>query len=300
MIVRVLGSAAGGGVPQWNCACGNCTAARSGEQPRRFESTLALGDGERWLLLNCSTDIASQIAAFAPLQPKSKRGTPIAGMLFTDANIDHVGGLAVLRQTGTHRFVLRSTAAVREIALEQPAFAPFSRAPHRWISVATNRACEPVDEDDLVGHAFTVHAIPVPGTTPGYAGRRRTAGAVTAYEISDNTSGKTLLYAPVFVAIDDMLNDAIARADLAFLDGSFYTDDELQRNGLMNKTARYLGHQPVGGPDGTMEQLRNGNGKIVFTHLNNSNAMLDPDSAAARAVQKFGAAIAYDGMERVL
>ncbi|HKU69033.1 MAG TPA: MBL fold metallo-hydrolase [Candidatus Baltobacteraceae bacterium] len=300
MIVRVLGSAAGGGVPQWNCACANCTAARRGEQPRRTESCVAIGSAGRWLLLNCSPDIASQIEAFAPLQPQSTRGTPIAGMLFTDANVDHVGGLAVLRQTGMHRFVLRSTSIVREIATAQPAFAPFASPPHHWIDVAANAFCEPVDTGDLVGHALDVRPIPVSGSTPGYAGRLHIPGAVVAYEIRDRQSGRTLLFAPVFAAIDDELRAAVERADLAFLDGSFYSDDELQRAQLMDKTASHLGHQPVGGEDGTLAQLREAAEKIVFTHLNNSNPMLDPSSEAAQRVRSFGAQIAHDGMERML
>lgn len=300
MIVRVLGSAAGGGVPQWNCACANCTAARRGEQPRRTESSVAIGDGQRWLLLNCSPDVASQIEDFPPLQPQSKRGTPIAGMLFTDANVDHIGGLAVLRQTGTHRFVLRSTALVREIATAQPAFGPFARQPHRWIDVAPGVQFQPVDDEDLIGHAFDVRAIAISGMTPGYAGRQQIEGAVTAYEIRDRHSGKTLLFAPVFAELGDELRDAIERADLAFLDGSFYSDDELQREQLMDKTARHLGHQPVGGESGTLAQLRAGRGKIVFTHLNNSNPMLDPASDAAKHVRDFGAQIACDGMEFTL
>ena len=105
VIVRVFGSAAGGGVPQWNCACFNCSEARAGRAPRRTQSGVAVSaDGERWLLLNCSPDIAEQIEAFVPLHPRPPRDTPIGGMLFTDANVDHIGGLAMLRQRGQHSF----------------------------------------------------------------------------------------------------------------------------------------------------------------------------------------------------
>ncbi|MBV8283580.1 MAG: pyrroloquinoline quinone biosynthesis protein B, partial [Candidatus Eremiobacteraeota bacterium] len=127
MILRILGSAAGGGVPQWNCACGNCAAARTGKAPRRTQSGAAVSaDGNRWILLNCSPDIGAQIEAYDALLPKAVRETPIDGMLLTDANVDHIGGLAVLRQSGTHRFVVRSSAVVRDIATAQPAFAPFA------------------------------------------------------------------------------------------------------------------------------------------------------------------------------
>lgn len=297
MIVRILGSAAGGGVPQWNCACANCVAVRRGEQPRRTESTVAIGDGERWLLFNCSPDIAVQIESFPALQPRDKRETPIVGVLFTDANVDHLGGLAVLRQSGTHHFTMRSSAVVREIAVAQVAFATFATPPHRWFDVPLGTFCESAGENDLIGRAFDVVALPVPGLTPGYAGRRRVAGAVVAYEIRDRESGKRLLFAPVFAAIDDGLTMAIERADVAVLDGSFFSDDELIRDNLMDKTARHLGHQPVGGAGGTLAQLRGYRGRAIFTHVNNSNPMLDPSSPAARQVAAAGAAIAYDGME---
>lgn len=298
MIVRVLGSAAGGGVPQWNCACANCAAARSGVQPRRTQSGLAISrDGERWLLLNCSPDIAAQIEAFPPLQPRRHRGTPIAGMLLTDANVDHAGGLSTLRQDGEHRFVLRSSGAVRELLMRQPAFARFARPPHRWLEVPLDRPCAAASEEDIVGNELEVRALPVPGTTPGYDGRRTIEGAVVAYEIVERQERKRLLFAPVFSAIDDRLAGAIASADVAFLDGTFFTDDELLAQQLMAKHASALGHQVLNGPHGTLEQLRGVNTKIVFTHVNNSNPILDPESAAFRHVHEAGSQVAHDGME---
>jgi pyrroloquinoline quinone biosynthesis protein B len=301
LIVRVLGSAAGGGVPQWNCGCANCTAARAGERPRRTQSSLAIScDAHRWLLLNCSPDVAVQIEAFEPLQPRGLRDTPIAGMLFTDANVDHLGGLAVLRQAGDHRFVLRSSAVVRSIAAAQPAFAPFAAPPHRWLEVSFERPCEPAGDEGIVGNDLSVRAIAVPGTTPGYDGRRTPRGAVVAYEISESNGGPSLLFAPVFSSIDAPLHEAIERAGVAFLDGSFYSDDELVSGRLMDKAARSLGHQPVGGENGTLAQLSGLRTRVIFTHLNNSNPMLDPDSPAHARVRAFGGEIAYDGMNVML
>jgi pyrroloquinoline quinone biosynthesis protein B len=298
VIVRVLGSAAGGGVPQWNCACNNCNAAREGRQPRRTQSSLALSpDGKRWLLLNCSPDIAAQIETFAPLQPAQRRKTPITGILLTDANVDHLGGLTVLRQHGDHKFSLRSSAAVRAIAIAQPAFAPFSRAPHRWLEVPLDAASEAVEDQDLVGNQLVVRAIPVAGMTPGYDGRHAIRGAVVAYEISARGRDDRLLFAPIFGDVDETLRRAIDRAKIAFLDGSFYTNDELIAQGLADKSARSLGHQPIGGPDGTLERVRGVGARIIFTHVNNSNPMLDPGSSAAARVRELGAEIAFDGME---
>jgi pyrroloquinoline quinone biosynthesis protein B len=299
LIVRVLGSAAGGGVPQWNCACANCAAARDGRRPKRTQSTIAVtAGGDRWLLVNCSPDIAAQIEAYPALQPKSTRGTPIAAMLFTDANIDHLGGLAVLRQCGAYGFILRSSPLVRSLAQTQPAFSPFMAAPHEWLDVPFEEPLRPVDRRDPVGNELDVMAFSVPGTSPGYDGRRVADGAAIAYEISD-AAGDVVLFAPVFAAIDPRLSQAIARARIAFLDGSFFSDDEMIVQGLSEKTARHLGHLPVGGSDGTLAHLGT-NARVIFTHVNNSNPMLDPDSAATGAVHRAGANVAFDGLEITL
>ena len=298
MIFRVLGSAAGGGVPQWNCACANCTAARDGLQPRRLQSSAAISaDGGRWILLNCSPDIAQQIESFSELQPRATRDTPIASILITDANVDHIGGLATLRQRGSHRFVVRSSAVVREIACAQPAFAPFAAAPHQWLDVPLDGAYLPPSQDDSIGTAVAVRSFAVPGTTPGYSGRHTIEGAVVAYELRDMTSGGTILFAPVFSEMNGALRSALQRVDVAFLDGSFFTDDELIEEQLMDKRARDLGHLPVGSADGSLSALDGTHGRVFFTHVNNSNPMLDPQSPAAARVRAAGADVAYDGME---
>jgi pyrroloquinoline quinone biosynthesis protein B len=300
VIVRVLGSAAGGGVPQWNCACVNCKAAREGRAPRRTQSSLAVspsGDAH-WILLNCSPDVAGQIESFAPLQPRAGRDTPIDGVLLTDANFDHIGGLPVLRQSSRCTRV-RSSAAVRAIAATQPSFAQFDAPPHRWLEVPLGSDCPNDGDDDIAGALLAIRALSVPGTTPGYDGRRTVCGAVVAYEVTGH-NGRRLLFAPVFSAISSELADAIARSDVAFLDGSFYSDDEMIAAKLSSRSARQMGHQPVGGPGGTLERLGGALARVVFTHLNNSNPMLDPNSAAYATVRTAGAEIAYDGMELTL
>ena len=137
----------------------------------------------------------------------------------------------------------------------------------------------------------------MPGTTPGYDGRRDAAGAVVAYEIAESKGTERLLFAPVFSRVDGALAKAIASAGVAFLDGTFFSDDELVSQGLMPKHASALGHHAVGGREGTLEQLRGAATRIIFTHVNNSNPILNPDSAAARSVRDARAEVAYDGME---
>jgi pyrroloquinoline quinone biosynthesis protein B len=209
--------------------------------------------------------------------------------------------LAVLRQRGPHSFVLRSSALVRAIAKAQPAFAPFALSPHSWLEVPLHGFCPPTAEaNDVVGDALSVRAIPVAGTTPGYDGRRELPGAVVAYEIRDRAGGGRLLFAPVYAEMGDELREAIAGAGAAFLDGTFYYDDEMIAAGLMDKSARHLGHLPLGGPDGTLASLGPVNARIIFTHVNNSNPALNPDSQESSALRVSGAEIAYDGMEFTL
>jgi pyrroloquinoline quinone biosynthesis protein B len=294
VIVRVLGSAAGGGVPQWNCACPNCAAARSGQRPRRLQSSLAVSAaGERWVLLNVSPDIAAQIEAFPPLQPRGIRGTPIAGMLLTDANVDHIGGLVTLRQAGEHRFTLRSSRVVRDIATAQPAFAPFAHDPHRWLD-ADEGPLEGADGDP-VGAELRVRAIPVPGLTPGFAGRQAVRGAVTAYAI-ETSGGKRLLFAPVFSAVDARLATEIRSADVVFLDGSFFSEREMQETGAGDKRATALGHAPLGGPRGTLAAIGTDHARCFVTHVNNTNPILDPASAAAAVLARHNVEVAADGL----
>ena len=295
MIVRVLGSAAGGGVPQWNCGCANCSAARRGSAPRRSQSSFAISaDGARWWLVNVSPDIAQQIETVDALQPHAVRGTPIAGFLVTDANVDHLGGLAVLRQDGDHRFTIYSSAAIRDIALTQSAFAPFTEAPHEWHAVSANSRFALDDR-------LRVRVIPVAGTTPGYDGRRRVEGAVVAYEIADLMTGNVALFAPVFAAYDEALRDAVAGAHVAFLDGSFWSNDELSHLGVP-KPAQSLGHLPVGGPDGSLAALGDvtSHVRVHYAHLNNTTPLLDPASSESEVLRSAGAAIAFDGMELTL
>ena len=294
VIVRVLGSAAGGGVPQWNCACANCLAARAGTRPRRSSSGFAVSrDGERWWLVNVSPDVAQQIEAVPALQPRKGRGTPIAGMLLTDANVDHLGGLAVLRQQGEHAFTLYSSATVRAIALEQRAFATFAEPPHAWHALAAGETVE-------LEPGLRATAVAVPGLTPGYAGRIALDDAVVAFALRED-GGAGALFAPVFSGVSAGLLAAAREAAVAFLDGSFWSDGELGGFGV-EKSARALGHAPVSGAGGTLEALAAepgaaSAGRLYFAHLNNTNPMLDPGSHAAREIARLGFALAEDGME---
>ena len=285
MQLHVLGSAAGGGVPQWNCGCGNCTAARTHRLPQRTQASLAAtADGKAWVLFNVTTDIRTQLAADPLLAPRSGRDTPLHAIFLTDANVDHCAGLLDFRQAG--ELHIYSTSVVRQTLLRNEIFAPFSKAPRAW---------HVIEDDPVDVCGLRVCVIPVRGLLPSYAGGASMPGAASAFVI-ENRHGACALYAPVFAAVDARLADAAARCDVAFFDGSFYSDGELLALGLGTRTATMMGHQPVGGPDGSLEALRACPcPRRIYTHVNNTNPMLDPSSAEAKRMDDAGFEIASDG-----
>lgn len=283
MQLHVLGSAAGGGVPQWNCGCGNCTAARAHRLPQRTQASLAASaDGTAWVLFNVTTDFRAQIARDGALAPRAGRATPIEAIFFTDANVDHCAGLLDLRQAG--ELAIYSTSTVRDTLLRNEIFAPFARAPRIWNVIGAS----PVEVSGL-----RIASMPVPGLLPSYAGGAAASGATCAFVVE--CGGANVLYAPIFSSLDDALLGAADRADIAFFDGSFWTDDEMTALGLGTRTAGEMGHQPVGGPSGSLEALRDcACPRRLYTHVNNTNPMLDPERDEARRLAHAGIEIAAD------
>jgi len=285
MQLHVLGSAAGGGVPQWNCGCGNCTAARAHRLPKRTQASLAAtADGKAWVLFNVTTDVRTQLAADSALAPHSARGTPIEAVFLTDANVDHCAGLLDFRQAG--QFHVYSAQAVRDTLLRNEIFAPFARTPRVW---------HVVGDDPVDAAGMRVTMIPVSGLQPSFAGGAPMRGAASAFLVDDG-QGASFLYAPIFMEVDERLAGAAARCDLAFFDGSFWSEDELIELGLGTRTAAMMGHQPVGGPSGSLEALRACPcPRRFYTHVNNTNPILDPSSDEAKQVERAGFEIASDG-----
>jgi pyrroloquinoline quinone biosynthesis protein B len=198
-----------------------------------------------------------------------------------------------LRQAGNHALRIFSSATVRRLAAADVAFAAFTRAPHRWDAVAAG-------ETVLLDDRLRARAVAMDGLTPGYAGREPLPDAVTAYLLLDSATGGSALFAPVFAAVNEALLDESRHADVAFFDGSFYSDDELGDVGV-EKPARSLGHAPIAGHDGSLAVLVAGVAKPgsqrFFAHLNNTNPILDRGSPAFAAVATAGFQVAEDAME---
>ncbi|HTA38736.1 MAG TPA: MBL fold metallo-hydrolase [Candidatus Acidoferrales bacterium] len=294
MKVRILGSAAGGGVPQWNCGCGNCARARRGELPQRTQSSIAVGDGDDWMLVNAAVDLPRQLAAMPQLWPNALRATPFRAVLLTDGNVDHTAGLGELRQ-GPDAFAVVSSAATKSLLASERAYERFDRDPHHWIAAEPDGSNVASQIHPSIARRFEVAAYDVPGLLPGYAGRTTWRGAVVAYRIRDRASGANVVVAPVYSAIDQTLERLIENADLALLDGTFFSEDELQSLGLPAKPASAMGHLAVGGAGGTLERVAAVGRNCVLVHVNNTNPILDPASQAFAAVARAGVRVAMDG-----
>ena len=292
----VLGSGAGGGVPQWNCGCRVCRLAWSGTRVKpRTQAGLALSvDGENWLLLNASIDLRQQILATPALHPKGTgRHSPIGAIVLTNAEVDSAAGLLALRERqpfiifGTQA-TLDAIGANRMFDVVDPAVAP-RRA------VRLGEPFEPLP-------GIKLELFAVPGKVPLWLEEEGNVGADQIGEgtvcVAAETAGMRLVYAPGCARVTEDLNARVANADVLFFDGTLFADDEMIVGGLGDKTGRRMGHSPVSGPAGTLEALaRHAEVRRILIHINNSNPILIEGSPEEAKVRAAGWEIAYDGME---
>jgi pyrroloquinoline quinone biosynthesis protein B len=304
---RVLGSAAGGGVPQWNCGCENCLLARKGDRRirRRTQDSLALGTGgDRWLLVNASPDVLRQLEAFDALWPRSRRDTPISAIALTNGDLDHVLGLFSLRESQALRVL--ATSAVRTGLVERNAMLrTLARTPDQVAWTPLPLGQEVTLEDVGLG----VTAVPLPGKLPVHLVGLTTPSPEdnVALLIRDITASgapssgsrgqATIVIATSAGTLDDIAA-LVKGADAVFFDGTFWSQDELIVQGLGTAHARDMAHAPVGGPDGSLARLADVRAsRRVYTHINNTNPMLREGSPERMAVERAGWEIAFDGME---
>jgi pyrroloquinoline quinone biosynthesis protein B len=297
LTAMVLGSAAGGGFPQWNCNCDVCRLAWAGD-PRvraRTQASLAVsGDGKRWTLLNASPDLRGQIQATPALHPRGKRETPIDAVVLTGAEIDQTAGLLSLRERSP--FSLIATAATLAAVAGNPMFGVLSP------DVVSRRAVSP-GEGFSLGDGIRAELFMVPGKLPLYLegespDTAEESAANVGVEIADGKS--RLAYVPGAAAITPALRERLSRADVVLFDGTLCTDDEMVRSGTGSKAGRRMGHMPIEGEGGSLSALENLAARKIFVHINNTNPILVEGSPERRRVESAGWEVAFDGMEIVL
>jgi pyrroloquinoline quinone biosynthesis protein B len=294
MWVRVLGSAAGGGFPQWNCACPPCRAVRDGARPARprTQSSVAVSpDRRRWFLLNASPDIRAQLAAFPALHPPAgSRAVPLEAVLLTDAELDHTLGLLLLREA--RGLVVHATEATRDTLQEGTGVLRTLEAycPVTW------RPVVPGVDVPLAG-GLTYRAFDVPTTKRARFGTGEEKGRVVGYRLTDERSGRSLVHLPAVQELSTV-RDQLDGCACLLLDGTCWSDDELIRLGVGSRTAREMGHQPIAGPGGSLEQLTaRPVPRTIYVHVNNTNPVLLEDSPQRRVLEQHGVEVAVDGLD---
>jgi pyrroloquinoline quinone biosynthesis protein B len=310
MHVLVLGSAAGGGFPQWNCNDEPSRRARAGDPqllPRTQSSLAVSADGRRWALLNASPDMRQQIGERHQLQPHPAdptRSSPIAAVVLTNADVDHVAGLLTLREN--QPFALYAHARVLEVLAENSIFNVLNGevVPRRTLPLDPPLALRDADDQPL---GLQIAAFAVPGKAalwredrnqPGFGTRD---GDTIGLAIRADGAGNTLFYVPGCAQMSEDLEQRLRGAALVFFDGTLWRDDEMVLQGVGKKTGRRMGHMSCSGPDGSMAAFENLEvSRKVFIHINNTNPLLDTGSAERAEAEKRGWEIAFDGMEIVL
>jgi pyrroloquinoline quinone biosynthesis protein B len=311
MQIKILGSAAGGGFPQWNCCCANCRAIRVGvfRGKARTQAQVAVSlDGRAWFLLGASPDLRSQIEANRELHPREGvRQSPISGVVLGNADIDHVLGLLLLRELQPFR--VHATVSVQRILREDNSmFAMLQRVQNQvtWSDFQPGQdfsLCNAQGEDSgLICGAWALSEH-----YPAYASADRahelaqseaSVGFFIAPNATHTSSHGRLSYFPAVPALDDQLLSQLENSDLLLFDGTFWSDDELIRVQGSGQTARQMGHIPVEETLVKLAELRRP--RKIFLHINNTNPMLDEASAQYRHVRSAGWEVAEDGWQFTL
>ncbi len=301
MRIRVLGAAAGGGFPQWNCNCRNCDGVRNGSvraTPRTQSSIAVSADNINWILFNASPDLLAQYKGFAELQPaRAIRDTAIRSVVLMDAQIDHTTGLLMLRE-GRPLEIYCTAMAREDLSTGNPLFKILGHyCGVNWHEVPTARG----NSFPVIGaEQLTFTAVPLKSNAPPYSPHRDNPleGDNIGMRIADPRSGKVLFYAPGLGEIEPHLKPFLEEADVLMVDGTFWTDDEMIELGLSKKHARDIGHLPQSGAGGMIDVLKplKASRKILI-HINNTNPILDEDSDQRRQLASAGIEVAYDGMD---
>ncbi len=296
MRVVILGSAAGGGLPQWNCRCPICTLARTEPhrvRPRTQSSIAVSPNGTDWLLVNASPDIRQQLFDSPAMHPQAGlRHSPIKAVLLTNGDVDHVAGLLTLREG--QPFTLYGTAGILDSVNANRVFDVMAEAVVARSAVAMERSFAPLP-------GLTVTLFPVPGKVPLWLeDETMEIGAETETTVGAmiEANGRRLAYIPGCARVTEKLKGQIAGVDALLFDGTVYYDDDMIRAGVGTKTGWRMGHVPMRGEGGAVEVLADvALGRRVFVHINNTNPVLIEDSPERAEIEAAGWTVAHDGLE---
>lgn len=301
MHIHLLGTGAGGGFPQWNCNCHNCKRLRSGElkSSARNQSSITIsGNGTDWVLFNASPDIRAQIESFPPLQPaRQVRDTGICCVILCDGQIDHTTGLIILREHDKPWDVYCTASVYEDMTTGYPVFNILGHFRGvNWHEVGTEQKPFTIPKaDNLI---FT--AVPLKSEAPPYSPHRHNTvpGDNIGFKVEDTATGKNLFYAPGLGEIEKHVYDYMKNSDVVLVDGTMWTDDEMSKHGISNKLASEMGHLDQSSKGGIMETLNSlEKPRKILIHINNTNPILDEESAERKQLDELGIEVSYDGMD---
>jgi pyrroloquinoline quinone biosynthesis protein B len=307
MKIILLGTAAGGGLPQWNCNCANCRDVRHGSSRliRRTQSSVAISaDGRRWFLLNASPDLRGQLENFSPLHPlkNARRSTPIEGVLLTNADLDHTLGLFLLREG--EKLHVHATPSVRRTLTKNISVDGVLRSfcGVRWIAPPSRLA--PLRCRDGSKSGLRYQAIGLKGKPPCFArrGRESQSGHCVGYRFIDERTRGSLMFFPDVAAIDGRIANLLGGCDVLLFDGTFWSENEMQKAGVGRVPAAKMGHVPISGPGGSLKQLAELSliRHRIYFHINNTNPILRQGSPQHAAVRAAGLQVGHDGMKIII
>lgn len=301
MHIHVMGSGAGGGFPQWNCNCNNCKGVREGtvKASRRTQSSIAISsDGVDWILFNASPDIKKQMDDFPALQPaREVRDTAIKAILITDAQIDHVTGLLTLREHNKPWDIYCTEAVHDDLTTGFPVFNILGHFRGiNWNEIKTD--LESFTIPAAPGLIFT--AVPLKSEAPPYSPHRHNTvpGDNVGIRVEDTRTGKNVFYAPGLGVVEDHVLEFMRNADVVLVDGTVWTDDEMSKEGISDKRAQEMGHINQSEDGGTISFLNSmERPRKILIHINNTNPILNEESAERQVLNNAGIELAYDGMD---
>lgn len=304
--VLVLGAAAGGGLPQWNCNCPVCDAARKRDPSlRSTQASIAVSaDGDNWFLINAAPDLRQQITDNPRLHPRhGMRDSPIAGVVLTNGDVDAVAGLLNLREG--QRFTIYAHDRILGVLRENSIFNVLNPVLVARQAVELERPFA-LELPDGTDSGIEVVAFAVPGKVALYLedetdaahGFGTAAGDTLGLHIRNRANGSHFFYVTACAALTPELAERVSGAPLVFFDGTLWRDDEMISNGLSEKTGQRMGHMSMSGAAGSLAAFSDLSvGRKMFLHINNSNPALLPESAERAELKRAGWEIPHDGME---
>jgi len=291
----VLGAAAGGGLPQWNCGCENCVAARDPDNPLTPQSQSSLAvtlDGYDWAILNTSPDIRSQIQDNPALHPHARRDTPIKSVLFTNGDIDHIAGLLILREKQPFTVIL--TQEIANVIDENPIFQALDRDLVRFEIIELNQPFE-------ILPGLEAELFAVPGKVPLYMEEGEVITDLEGEQtvgVRMAAGGKRLWYIPGCAKLTDTIAEKLRDEELVLFDGTVFENDEMLKARVGKKTGARMGHMAMRGENGSVAAFESLNVKRkIYVHINNTNPIWQHDTKERLEIENAGWEIAYDGME---